>query len=58
MSVTKSKIECTVIDIIQCIDLYVFEDARLDGTTNKKVREIIKPETNMADENPRVSGTK
>ena len=31
-------------------DIYVFEDARLDGAKNKKVREIIKPEINMADE--------
>ena len=42
----------------QSIDIYVFEDARLDGAKNKKVREIIKPEINMADDNPRVSGTK
>ena len=38
--------------------IYVFEDARHDGAKNKKVREIIKSEINMADENPIVSGTK
>jgi len=42
----------------ESIGIYVFEDARLDGAKNKKIREIIKPEINMADENPRVSGTK
>ena len=42
----------------ESIDIYVFEDARLDGTTNENVREMVKPEINMADDNPRVSGTK
>ena len=40
------------------IDIYVFEDARLDGATYITVRETVKPEINMADENPRDSGTK
>jgi hypothetical protein len=42
----------------ESIDIYVFEDGRLDGAKNKKVPEVIKPEINMADENTRVSGTK
>ena len=42
----------------ESVDIYVFEDARLYGAKNKNVREIIKPEINMADENPRVSETK
>ena len=42
----------------ESIGIYVFEDAGHDGAKNKKVREIIKPEINMTEENPRVSGTK
>ena len=42
----------------ESIGIYVFEDARHDGAKNKKVREIIKPEINMADKNRSVSGTK
>ena len=42
----------------ESIDIYVFEDARLDGTKNENVREMVKPEINMADENLRVYGTK
>ena len=42
----------------ESIDVYDFEDVRRDGAKNNKVREITKPEINMADENPRVSGTK
>ena len=41
----------------ESIDIYVFEDARLDGAKNENVREMVKPEIIMADENPRVSGT-
>ena len=42
----------------ESIDIYVFEDARLDGPKNENVREMVKPEINMADENPRVFGIK
>jgi hypothetical protein len=42
----------------ESIDIYVFEDARLDGAKNENVRGMIKPEINIADENPKVSGTK
>ena len=42
----------------KCIDIYVFEDARLDGAKDNTVRETIQPEINMADENPRESVTK
>ena len=40
----------------ESIDVYVFEDARLDGAKNENVGEMTKPEINMADENPRVYG--
>jgi len=39
------------------IDLYVFEDARLNGATPKHVGQLVQPEINMADENPRKSWT-
>ena len=42
----------------KCIDIYVFEDARLDGAKDNNVRETVKPEINMADENQSVSGKK
>ena len=42
----------------ESIDFYVFEVARLDGAKNENVRGMFKPEINMADENPIVSGTK
>jgi len=42
----------------ESIDIYVFEDARLDGAKNNNVRQTVKPEINMADENPTDSGTK
>ena len=42
----------------ESIDIYVFEDTRLDGTKNENVQEMVKPEINIADENPRVYGTK
>jgi hypothetical protein len=32
----------------KCIDIYVFEDARLDGAKDNNVRETVKPEINMA----------
>ena len=38
----------------EIFDIYVFEDARLDGTKNENVREMIKPEINMTDENPKI----
>ena len=41
----------------ESINFYVLEDARLDGAKNDNVRGMIKPEINMTDENPRVSGT-
>ena len=42
----------------ESIDIYVFEDARHDSAKNENVREMVKPEINMADENLRVYGTK
>ena len=42
----------------ESIDFYVFEVARLDVAKNENARGMVKPEINMADENPRVSGTK
>ena len=42
----------------ESVDFYVLEVARLDGAKNENVRGMAEPEINMADENPRVSGTK
>ena len=42
----------------ECIDIYVFEDARLDDTKNENLREMVKPEINITDEDPRVYGIK
>ena len=41
----------------ESIDLYVFEDARLNGTTTKHVGQLVQPEIYMEDEKPRASGT-
>jgi hypothetical protein len=42
----------------ESIDVYVFEDARLDDAKNENVGEMNKPEINMAHENPTVYGMK
>ena len=41
----------------ESIELYDFEDARLNGTMTKHVGQLVQPEINMADEKPRESGT-